>query len=913
MINKIDFKKYLPHLAAIIIFLGIVIVYFGPLWQGKVLKQHDRNTYIGMSKEISDHRKAYQEEALWTNSMFGGMPAYQISVAHSENLIRYIDSYLFRLKLNRPADYVFLYMVGFFILMLVLGVDPWLSILAAIVYAFSSYYFIILGAGHNTKAHAIGYMAPTLAFVIYTFKNRKYLIGGTLFSLFMALELYSNHPQITYYLGFIVLFYGIAEFYGAIKEKEFAHFGKSVGTLTLGLLLAIAVNSGNYWTTMEYSPYTIRGASELSFDHKIKSSGLDRDYATQWSYGKEETLTLMIPNAKGGGSIPIGSYASKSLDKVSNQQFKRNIASMGAYWGSQPMTSGPVYVGAIVVFLFIFGLFIVKGRMKWAIFAVTLLSIFLAWGHNMMWFTDLFFDYMPGYNKFRTVSTILVIAELTMVLLAFIALNNIIKKPEIVKENLKYFYISLGLTAGLSIVFYLMPSLFSYLSDRDMAQLMDLQNKYPEQAAIYQQLFDDLVLVRMDIFTSDAMRSFLFIIFGAGLIFVYSIKKFNKNILLASLAFLMLADIVTVDRRYINDDNYERKVKASNPYKATQANMSILQDKNPNFRVFNTTVSSFNDASTSYFHKSIGGYHGAKLRRYQDVIEHHLSRGNMQVLNMLNTKYFIVGGQGGAPVAQRNPEAMGNAWYVMNKLIVSSPDQEIIHLGKAIEIINIGNNDNLDIYGRAMENTDTILNTTQISITAPSGQQIGFDLSRLPIFAGRDYVIGNNPLDTSDNFIDISSIPGGMYLAKKQFKIKIISEFNPKRTAIINKKFSSYLDENKFNYLPSARISLTQYLPNHLTYITHAESPQLAVFSEIYYDAGWNVYIDGKKSEYIRADYLLRAMVIPTGDHKIEWKFEPQSYFIGKKITFISSLLLILLVIGGIVWELKKKITEDKK
>ena len=911
MSNKFNFKNYLPHIAAIIIFLSISIVYFGPLWQGKVLKQHDRNTYVGMSKEINDYRKAYGEEALWTNSMFGGMPAYQISVAHSENLLRYIDSYLFRLKINRPADYVFLYMLGFFILMLVLGVDPWLSILASIVYGFSSYYFIILGAGHNTKAHAIGYMAPTLAFVIYTFKHRKYLVGGVLFSLFMALELYSNHAQITYYLGFIVLVYGIAELYGAIKEKEFGHFGKSIGVLFLGLILAIAVNSGNYWTTMEYSPYTIRGASELSFDHKIKSSGLDRDYATQWSYGKEETLTLMIPNAKGGGSIPIGMYAEKSLEKVSDPRFKQNIASMGSYWGSQPMTSGPVYVGAIVVFLFIFGLFIVKGRMKWAIFAVTILSIFLAWGHNMMWFTDLFFDYMPGYNKFRTVSTILVIAELTMVILAFIALNNIIKKPELIKENMKYFYISLGLTAGLSLLFYLMPGIFTFLSDRDIAQLIDLQNKYPQQASLYQQLFDDLVTVRMDIFTSDAIRSFIFIVFGAGFIFVYSLKKINKNVLLIGLTILMLTDIISVDRRYINDDNYERKSNIKTPYKATQANMQIMQDKDPNFRVFNTTVSTFNDASTSYYHKSIGGYHGAKLRRYQDVIEHHLSRGNMQVLNMLNTKYFIVSGQGGAPMAQPNPDALGNVWFVMNKQFVSNPDQEIIHLGTAIEISIIDDKSNIEIYGRPMSKIDTILNTTPIIITSTLGQKIDFDISKLGLSDGIEYIIGNNSMDTSINFIDVSNIQGGKALAKTQFKVRIISNFKPQRTAIIDKKFESYFDKNRFNYQPSARINLTQYLPNLLTYVSHAESPQLAIFSEIYYDAGWNVYIDGVKTEYIRADYLLRAMVIPAGDHKIEWKFEPESYFIGKKITFISSLILIVLVMGVIALEAKTSLTKE--
>ncbi len=466
--NNIDFKKLLPYIAGIFIFLGITFSYFNPLFQGKHLRQGDIINYLGMSKEIVDFRKAHPgEEPLWTNSMFGGMPAYQISVKYDSNLMRFVDKYIFRLGLPRPADYFFLYLVGFFILLLVLGVDPWLSIIGAIAFAFSSYFIIILEAGHNSKAHAIGYMAPVLAFVIYTFKTKKYLLGGALFTFFMALELYTNHPQITYYLGMIILVYGIFEFVNALKNKELSHFFKTVAILFVGVILALSTNFGNYWTTLEYSKYTIRGKSELSFHKHKKSAGLDRDYATQWSYGKDETATLLIPDANGGASMPIGRYAKDELNKVPGLKFRKNVAQASAYFGNQPFTSGPVYVGAIVVFLFVLGLFILKGNMRWWILTATLLSIFLSWGHNMMWFTNLFFDYFPGYNKFRTVSMILVIAQLLMALLAFLTLWEIYRNPDIIKQKRKEFFISFGLTGGLALIFYLMPGVFfDFLSNQ---------------------------------------------------------------------------------------------------------------------------------------------------------------------------------------------------------------------------------------------------------------------------------------------------------------------------------------------------------------------------------------------------------------------------------------------------------------
>ncbi len=900
---KLNYKKLAPYVAGILIFLITVFIYFGPLWQGKQVNQHDKKTFEGMSKEIVDFRNKTGEEALWTNSMFGGMPAYQISVAKKENLIRYIDEYIFRLHLPRPADYAFLYMVGFFLLLLILGVDPWLSIIGALAFGFSSYFYIILQAGHNSKAHAIGYMAPTLAFIIYTFKSRKYLLGGSLFSLFMALELYTNHPQITYYLMFIVLAYGIAEFFGALKEKQLIHFGKAVGVLVIGLILAIAVNTENYWTTLEYSPYTIRGKSELSFNKHTKSSGLDKDYATQWSYGIDETFTLLIPNANGGASVPIDKYAPKQFNDFKGQ-YKQYIGGYGSYFGTQPMTSGPVYVGAIVMFFFILGLFIIKGRFKWALLGITIISIMLSWGHNLMWFTDIFFNYFPGYNKFRTVSMILVITELTTVLLAFLALNKILKNPKIINENKIGFYVALASTAGISLLFYIMPeTFFSFLNQQDQSQLISAQQNNPQQAAAYQAMFNEIAQLRINIFKADSIRSFIFVILAAALIWVYSIKKFNKAIVYVGLGILILFDMVGVDRRYLNDNHYERKPRKQVPYRITPADIQILNDKELDYRVYNTTVSPFNDASTSYYHKSIGGYHGAKLRRYQDLIEHHLSVGNMEVLNMLNTKYFIVGGQGQAPTAQKNPNRLGNAWFAKRIQFVPNADQEIIHLGKVIQLKALGNIDNLSVYGRKLKNIDTVLITSPIKI----GDNSSLNLSRLPIGENGVYILGNDPQNNDSNFIDISEIPGGNLLGKKLFETKVIFNFKAKDIAVVNDKFKSYFDNNKFNYLPSATINLTEYEPNHLKYATHAQSPQLAVFSEIYYDKGWNAYIDGKPAEYIQADYVLRSMVIPAGDHIVEFKFEPKSYYYGTKITFASSLILILLVGGVLFFEIKGK------
>jgi len=695
-----DKKKILsalaPYLVAIFVFIGITLVYFSPLLEGKKLKQHDIAMFKGMSKEIVDFRESTGQEALWTNSMFGGMPAWQISVKYTGNLMRYVDR-MITLGLPYPANFVFLYFLGFFILLLVLKVDPWLSIAGAIAFALSSYFFIILGAGHTSKAHAIGYMAPVLAGIILTFRG-KYRQGALLTAVALALEIKAGHLQITYYLLLMVLVYGFFKLIDAIAQKTLPSFLKTTGILLIAALLAVLTHSTNLWATYQYGKDTMRGKPELTKEKAITLDGLDRDYITSWSYGKEETWSLLIPDAKGGASRMLGNVdAIKKADPAYRSMISNQT---NAYWGDQPGTSGPVYVGAIVIFLFILGMFIVRGRFKWVLFSITVLSILLSWGHNMMWFTDFFIDYIPGYNKFRAVTMTLVMAELAMPLLAFLALNEVIKNPVLLKQKINYFYISLGLSAGVVLLFYMLPTaFFSFLSEQENAQFTQLLGGADgPQVAAY---LANLEAVRVAIFRADALRSLFFIAAAAALIYVYLLNKIKHTWLIAGVAVLVLIDMFGVNRRYLNNDNFVRASQVDVPFKPSKANLFILNDKDLDYRVLDITQSTFNDASTSYFHKSIGGYHGAKLQRYQDIIEYYIQGEiesiykvlsdkptmekinnlfyQQQVLNMLNTKYVIYNPDGQPLI---NPAAFGGAWFVDTAMVVNSPDEEIAALAK---------------------------------------------------------------------------------------------------------------------------------------------------------------------------------------------------------------------------------------
>ena len=799
--KKFDFNILFPYIGAVLIFLIITLVYLSPLLEGKRIHQSDIIQFKGMSKEVVDFREKTGTESLWTNSMFGGMPAYQVSVVYKGNVLGYLDKIL-SLGLPRPANTVFLYFIGFFILLLVLKINPWLSIAGAVAFAFSSYFFIILDVGHNSKAHAIAYMAPVIAGIILTLR-RKYLLGGIVTAIFLSLEIKANHPQIAYYLLIMVLILGLFELIYAIREKRFAPFAGAVGILVIAASFAVLTNTATLWATWEYGKHTIRGKSELTHDQENKTSGLDKDYATQWSYGVGETMTLLIPNFYGGPSaayISDNSAIVKALkeNKVPQNQIKQftKYPLPFLYWGDQPSVAGPVYVGAIVFFLFILGLIIVRGPLKWWLVTVTVLSIFLSWGHNFMTLTDFFMDYVPGYNKFRAVSMTLVIAEVAMPILAFMALKVLFDQQHEQKKLFKSLKIATGIAGGLTLLFVIMPGLFLSFSGPADANIQQ-QFQFPDW--MMQAIRDERTrLIRL-----DSLRSFAFILLAAATLWALLFSKLKKSYVYLILGTLILLDMFVISKRYLNNDSFTEKTKMENPFTPTAADRQILQDKDPNFRVINLSVNTFNDASTSYYHKSIGGYHGAKLRRYQELIENQISKNNMDVLNMLNTKYVIIAGEDRMPIAQENSEALGNAWFVEDVEVVDNADQEMA----------------------------------------------------------------------------------------------AITHFNPADTAIVEKRFENDLSAFTPGRDSLAFIELTSYAPNALTYKYETGKDGLAVFSEIYYPKGWNAYVDGEPTPHFRANYVLRAMVLPAGTHSLEFKFEPDVYVVGEKISLISSLILVTLVI----------------
>lgn len=669
-----DNKNALWIALCVVVFAIITLVYFSPIMQGNRLKQHDIEMYRGMSKEIVDYKAQTGEQSLWTNSMFGGMPAWNIGVPQNSNLMTYVNKVL-NFGFPHPIGAVFIGMLGFFVLLLVLDCKIWVSFIGALAYGFTSYMFIVIGAGHNSKALAMAYMAPVIAGILLTYKG-KYLWGALLTAIALALEIRAGHLQITYYLLLIVVCVIIAELVDAIKAKKYLHFLKASGILAGVAIVAIMTCTTTLYANYEFGKETMRGKPVLTKNAENQTSGLDRDYVTQWSYGIGETWSLMIPNVKGGASAYIGNN-NPALDKC-DPRLRSTVAQQNAYWGDQPGTSGPVYVGAIVCFLFVLGLFIVKGKYKWILLAATVLSILLSWGKNFMGFTDFFLDYIPGYNKFRAVSMTLVIAEVCMPLLAFLALAELFKNPDTIKQNKRYLYISMGIIGGICILFYAMPQLFfNFLSQSEAIQFQELQAE--SDGAIYKLFANELVKVRAAIFRADVMRSFLYI-YIAGIVILLGLSdKMNKKYMFPILAALVLFDMFTIDKRYLNNDNFIDKRKVDRPFVMTDIDKQILQDKELDYRVINLTVSTFNDASTSYFHKSVGGYHGAKLRRYQDVIDHYLSKSDLnywKVLNMLNTKYIIYAKDNQRKLS-RNYEAFGNAWIVSDIKWVNTPNEEI--------------------------------------------------------------------------------------------------------------------------------------------------------------------------------------------------------------------------------------------
>lgn len=796
--KNINFKSLLPHLIAVGVFIAVTFAYFHPLLEGKAIYQGDIVNYKGMSKEISDYREKTGKEALWTNSMFGGMPAYQISVMYPNNLVKYVDKIL-SLFLPRPANYLFLLMLGFYFMLLMLNVDWRLAIAGAFAFSLASYSVIIIEAGHNSKVHAMAYMAPVIGSILLAYRGKLWL-GAAFTALFLSLQIACNHLQITYYLLLTVLLLGTVKLVYSAIEKTLPQFLKTTAVLVVAAALSVLPSISNLWATYEYGQYTMRGKSDLSEDKAAGKEGLSKKYATDWSYGISETFTLLIPNFKGGASNGELGTKSETYKALIDNKFPKNqaagiIKSLPLYWGDQPFTSGPVYLGAIICFLFVLGLLTLKENDKWWLLSAAILSILLSWGRNFPAVTDFFFSYFPGYNKFRAVSMTLVIAQLVFPIMALLALKNIFS-GELASEELKKKLIySLGIVGGIALLFVVMPEMFFDFISPDDDKLT--KAGYPDWLVLAIQ--ND----RASILRSDALRSFIFILLSAGILWLFMLNKLKKEIAMFVFAALVLADLLPVDLRYLNKGNFTNKNKVEKPFTATEADKIILQDKDPNFRVLNLAVNTFNDASTSYFHKSIGGYHGAKLKRYQELIDQHISNMNMKVLNMLNTKYVIMRGEKEQPPRpQKNPGALGNAWFVEEVKWVANADSEIV----------------------ALEN------------------------------------------------------------------------FEPKFTAVIDQKFESELKNLTFQNDATAQIKLTDYKPNHLTYQSNSASEQLAVFSEIFYDKGWNAYIDGKLSPHFRANFVLRAMRVPAGEHKIEFKFEPEAYYTGEKIALAGSVLLFLFV-----------------
>lgn len=798
-------------------------MYFTPIIEGKQLIGHDTESWLYMAKETMDYNSTHNDVTLWTNSMFGGMPTYQISMTQPFNLIKYVEDviHIFPGQIGN----LMLYLIGFYILLLAFRVNPWLAMVGAIAFSFASYNFIIMVAGHNSKAITIAYMAPLIGSVFLAFRDQR-LLGSLLTAFFLSLAVRANHVQILYYTVIILIFLTLVELIFSIKEKEITSFLKTSGLLLAAAAIAVGMNATSLLTTNEYGKATMRGDSNgLTVDSQNSQHGLNRDYITQWSYGIGETMTLLIPDFKGGASasnLSSDSETGKKLAALGAPDVDRILKEnqFPLYWGTQPGTSGPVYIGAIICFLFILGLFLVDKRTKWWLLPMIILTVMLSWGRNFMWLTDVFINYVPLYNKFRTVSMMLVATGFGMTLMAILALKEVFAERTDKQKLIKPVMISAAIVGGIALIFALIPSLAGNFTAAADAQFQG-NNAF---------LKETLPLDRADMLRSDALRSLAFVIASAGLIWLYA-----KNFLKLKLAYvlfgiLILFDLVPVAKRYLNNDNFKRPRRVETLIEPTAADNIILQDKSQ-FRVLDATVNIFNDASPSYFHKNIGGYHAAKLRRYQELINMHIDKeigqlfgafgrakspnvitntmDSLGVLNMLNMKYLIYNKQA-APLV--NPYANGNAWFVNNIRIADNANEEMNMLGK----------------------------------------------------------------------------------------------INTKTEMVVDKSFAAQLP-SKLTSDTSAHIALTSYKPNHLVYNFNSKTDQVAVFSEIYYENGWNAYINGKLVPYVRADYLLRAMRLKAGTYDIEFMFEPKSYSIGNTIALISSILLILSILGFVFWQLKSQ------
>ncbi len=847
-------KKWLPDLLAVLLFAIIAFAYFFPAdTEGRILYRHDSSAGRGAGEELTQYYQRTGERTRWTNSLFGGMPTYQMAPSYDSQQVLNTVGKFYHLWLPENVWYVFAYLLGFYILLRAFDFRRELAVLGSIIWAFSSYFFIIIAAGHIWKVIALAYLPPMIAGIVLAYRGR-YLWGFVVTGLFTALEIQANHVQMTYYYLFIILFMVIAYLVEAVRSRQLARFGKATAVCFVAAAIGVAANLSNLYHTWEYTHESMRGKSELVKKNSANqtSSGLDRDYITQWSYGIDETWTLLVPNAKGGASVSLAQNE-KAMEKA-DPQFYQIYQQLGQYWGDQPGTSGPVYVGAFVLMLFILGLFIVKGPMKWALLAATVLSVLLSWGHNFMWFTNLFIDYVPMYAKFRTVASILVVAEFTIPLLAMLALKKIVDTPDFFSQkicmrlgakshpiatrtatNALWLWVSFAATAGMALLFIAAPSLFfgDYVSAAEMQAMKNIPGEYLGP------LLANLRTVREYIFTADCWRSVIVVAVGTALLLLHRYHKLGTRYAVGGIIVLCLIDMWQVNKRYLNDDMFVERSVRETPQQMTATDQQILQDKTPDYRVLNLASNTFNENETSFYHKSIGGYHPAKLRRYQELIEQYIApemRGMMSaiaqaqgdmtrvpgdsiypVLNMLNTKWVILPLQNNQTAPLQNPYAFGNAWFIDRIKYVDNANKELDGVG----------------------------------------------------------------------------------------------EIDLRHEAVADSKFSETLG-NAVAQNGTSVVKLQKYEPNELSYSVESAKGGIVVFSEIYYP-GWTATVDGADVPVGRVNYVLRAINVKPGKHSVVLTFKPSSVTHTETTAYIAYLLLALAIIAGIVAERRKTMKNAAK
>lgn len=830
MKKYINFRSLLPHLIVVIGFAILSVGYMSPILNGKELRQSDPRQFIAAQQELRTYTEETGEWTGWTNSIFGGMPTYFIGGDYSRSIFAKNQDLLYDI-LSRQGSYIFLYLIGAYILLFSLGAGLLPSTMGAIGYGFFSYNILIIEAGHLAKIYALAFVPIMLAGLALAFRKRPWL-GAALFSLGVGLELNANHFQITYYSAFILATFAIFEIVRAFKEKRINKFALGAGLCLIMGLTAAATNTSRIWTSTDHAKQTNRGGTELAStdpDNVNKADGgLDKDYAYNWSYGKLESFTLLIPNfsggASGGGALDNDSEVYKALTRIGVDQANaaQFTQSLPTYWGGQTFSGGPSYAGAIICFLFVLGLFFANKRYRLPYLVAGIICMIISWGGNFRVINDLLFDYLPMFNKFRSLSMIMALTQLCFVVIAALGLKAVFDNKPTWNDFKKPLAISVGVTAGLSLIFALIPSIFDMTTASDEALRSSLSQAFGDNQTAANDVYGSLLDDRASLLQADAWRSIIFILLAAGLLWAFVTDKLKSAAIVGGvLVFLTLADLWAVDKRYLNADDFERKARSLDAlFTMTSADQQILQDEDPHFRVIDLVSGNpFQSSLTSYFHKSVGGYHTVKLGRYNELIENQISKNNMRVLNMLNTKYFITQGQDGQPQAQLNPDALGNAWIVNGVKMVANANEEMAAL----------------------------------------------------------------------------------------------DSLNPATTAVVDERYAEYLQNVKPSGDSAATVRLTEYKPDKLTYEFNGPNQEVVVFSENYYKGNedWISSIDGKDAPHFRANYVLRAMVVPAGKHTIEFVFNPVTVEKGQKVDLAASIAWVLLVLGALFMDFRSRKNEE--